>query len=123
MNLQVWAKRSGKEIKLTAALVLRGIPIKSHSDLEGFGQQLEAINANAQQLAKGAKKDSPEQKRARIAKASAELMSDYQKSIDFLLEGGGQAINFEVVANFEDGLVVLAKSDKNKPKPSKKKKK
>ena len=123
MNLQVWAKRSGKEIKLTAALVLRGIPIKSHSDLVGFGQQLEAINANAQQLAKGAKKDSPEQKRARIAKASAELMSDYQKSIDFLLEGGGQAINFEVVANFEDGLVVLAKSDKNKPKPSKKKKK
>lgn len=119
MNLQVWAKRSGKEIKLTAALVLRGIPIKSHSDLVGFGQQLEAINANAQQLAKGAKKDSPEQKRARIAKASAELMSDYQKSIDFLLEGGGgigQAINFEVVANFEDGLVVLAKSDKNKTK-------
>ena len=126
MNLQVWAKRSGKEIKLTAALVLRGIPIKSHSDLVGFGQQLEAINANAQQLAKGAKKDSPEQKRARIAKASAELMSDYQKSIDFLLEGGGgigQAINFEVVANFEDGLVVLAKSNKNVTKTSKKKKK
>ena len=44
-------------------------------------------------------------------------MSDYQKSIDFLLEGGGgigQAINFEVVANFEDGLVVLAKSNKKR---------
>ena len=53
-------------------------------------------------------------------------MEDYNKSIDWLIEGGGgigEAINFEVVADFEDGLVVLAKSNKNEPKKPKKKKK
>ena len=123
MNLQVWAKRSGREIKLTAALVLRGIPIKSHSDLVGLRQQLKAINANAQQLARGKRPNSPEQKQAKVTLANLNLMSDYQTSIDFLLEGDGEAIDFEVVADFEDGLVVLAKSNKNLPETSKKKKK
>jgi len=126
MNMQVWAKRSGKTIKLTAALTFRGVPIKSHKQLETFKKQLGAINANAQQIARGAKKGSPEQKQASVAKANAKLMEDYQKSIDWLLEGGGgigEAINFEVVADFEDGLVVLAKSNKNVPKTTKKKKK
>jgi len=126
MNMQISAKRSGRGIKLTAALVLRGVPIKSYKQLEAFEKQLEAVNANAQQLAEGTKKDSPERKHARVAKAGADRMIDYRKSIDWLLEGGGetgQAIDFEVVADFEDGLVVLAKSNKNLPKSSKKKKK
>ena len=126
MNLQVSAQRSGRVIKLTAALVLRGVPIKSHDQLVAFREQLEAINANAQLAAQGASKNSPEQKRASVAKANAQLMEDYNKSIDWLIEGGGgigEAINFEVVADFEDGLVVLAKSDKNERKKTKKKKK
>ena len=52
-------------------------------------------------------------------------MEVYQKSIDSLLEGGGgigEAINFEIVADFEDGRVVLVKSNKNVTKTDKKKK-
>jgi len=125
MNLQISAKRVGKTIKLTAALVLRGVPIKSHRKLVELQEQLQAFNTSAQQAADGAKRDSPEQKLARRAKANAKLMEDYQKSIDWLLEGSGgigEAIDFKVVADFEDGLVVLAKSNKNVPKTTKKKK-
>ena len=125
MNLQISAKRVGKTIKLTAALVLRGVPIKSHSQLVAIQQQIEGINATAQRVAKKAKKNSPEQKLAKVAKADFELMEVYQKSIDSLLEGGGgigEAINFEIVADFEDGRVVLVKSNKNVTKTDKKKK-
>ena len=126
MNMQVSAQRSGKSIKLTAALVLRGIPIKSHKDLLDLQRRLEGFNTAAQQLADRAKRNSPEQRQAKVAKADFERMIDYKKSIDWLLEGNGgagQSINFEVSADFEDGLVVLVQSNKNKPKPSKKKKK
>ena len=126
MNMQVSAQRSGKSIKLTAALVLRGIPIKSHKDLLDLQRRLEGFNTAAQQLADRAKRNSPEQRQAKVVKADFERMVDYKKSIDWLLEGNGgagQSINFEVSADFEDGLVVLVQSNKNKPKPSKKKKK
>ena len=123
MNMQVSAKRSARSIKLTAGLFLRGTPIKSYDQLVSFEKQLEAANVSAQLRARGKKENSPELKQASIAKANADRMADYKKSIDWLLDGGGEAIDFEVVADFEDGRVMLAKSDKKVIYQSKKKKK
>ena len=53
-------------------------------------------------------------------------MEEYEKAITWLFEGGGgigQAIEFEISADFDDAKTLLVKSSKNKDKVKKNKKK
>ena len=53
-------------------------------------------------------------------------MEDYEKAITWLFEGDGgigQAIDFEISADFDDAKTLLVRSNKNKVKKNKKKKK
>ena len=123
MVLQVSVERSGGGVKLSAGLLLNGTPIKSSKQLLTIQKRLAAEVAMAEQ-----RPDLTAAERKKMVSATTgnrNRMNDYMKSIEWLSEGGGgigHAIGFDIAAEFEDGRLILVKTDNNMVDNKKKKK-
>ena len=126
LTLQVFAERSGGGIKLTAGLVFNGGVLKNVGQLSAIQNQLEAAVYSAQQRLKAKKSDGELKKQVTAATGNLRRMEDYKRAIEWLFKGGGgigEPINFDIAADFDDGRILLVKSNKNMVDEDKKKKK
>ncbi len=114
--LQVAGKRSGKSIKLSAGLTINGRQIKSVSQLKAIQNQLDSAFANAQRQLINNPTDKNLLKLNNLASKNVLRMKEYTKTITWLFEGDdgiGEAIDFQISADFDDGKIELVKSKKN----------
>ena len=126
LTLQVAVKRSGKSLKLTAGLVFDGGLIKNSKQLTAIKNKLDEIATGALRQASASPKNKELGKLKSSAERNVQRMEEYEKAITWLFEGDGgigQAIEFEISADFDDAKTLLVKSSKNKDKVKKNKKK
>ena len=123
LTLQVAVKRSGKSFKLTAGLVFDGGLIKNSKQLTAIKNKFDEIAAGALRQSSANPRDKELGKLKSAAERDVQRMEDYEKAITWLFEGDGQAIDFEISADFDDAKTLLVKSSKNKDKVKKNKKK
>ena len=124
--LQVAVERSGGGFKLSAGLTFNGKVLKSSDQLKAIQDQLAGVVANAKQRLQTKPKDRDLRSQVNAAENNLNRMNDYMESVKWLFEGGGgvgEPINFNISADFEDGRVLLGRSDKNMVDENKKKKK
>lgn len=129
LTLQVAVKRSGKSLKLTAGLVFDGGLIKNSKQLTAIKNRLDAIAASVLRQSSANPRDKELEKLKSAAERNVQRMDEYEKAITWLFEGDGgigQAIDFEISADFDDAKTLLVRSvrsNKNEDKKNKKKKK
>ena len=124
MLLQVSAQRVGGGLKLNAGLFFDGKLVKSKEELIAIRNRFAAEVGNAQRRSN--LKAAERKKQVNAAEAMLGRMDQYLNSIEWLFAGGGgigEAIEFDISADFEDGTVALVKSNKNLVNEDKKKKK
>ena len=85
--------------------------------------KLDEIAAGALRQSSANPRDKELGKLKSAAERNVQRMEDYEKAITWLFEGDGQAIEFEISADFDDAKTLLVKSSKNKDKVKKNKKK
>ena len=126
MTLQISAARSGRSIKMAAGLFFNDRPIKAGNQLAGMKNQFEQNYAVTQQRLSTKPQNGELVKQNNAAKRIVGRMDEYLEGIKWLVEGSGglgSPLEFEISAEFEDGRVLLAKSNKNIVNKDKKKKK